>query len=150
VQNKGRIWNNDSIQDLIDSTLTYLKEHKYPIIEIHVEELIDYFEGDAPSGDTITLEQVLQSKWLLVHEVVEISELKKLGYSIAFDLLISKPIEVFKAHLTATEWEFQLARKEDARDWIKKRLNDVRNWLEDPNLQPSFVSKCQELLQEYG
>lgn len=142
--------NSKIIQEKIVSMSEYLKEHKYPIVKIKAEELITYFEGDAPSGDTTTLEQVLQSKWLLVHELVEISELKKQGYTIAFDLLVSKPTVVFQAHLIATDWEFQLARKEADNEWIRKRLNDVKNWLDDPNLQSSLSSKCRELLQKYS
>lgn len=142
--------NSKFIQEKIVSMSEYLRKHKYPIVKIKAEELIAYFEGDAPSGDTTTLEQVLQSKWLLVHELVEISELKKQGYTIIFDLLVSKPTVVFQAHLIATDWEFQLARKEADNEWIKKRLNDVKNWSEDPNLKSSSSSKCRELLQKYS
>ncbi|MBK5112136.1 MAG: hypothetical protein KGD59_04485 [Candidatus Heimdallarchaeota archaeon] len=150
MRNKNKARKFGSIQKKIDTISDYLREHNYSIVEIQAKELISYFDGEAPSGDTITLEQVLQSKWLLVHEVVEICELKKLGYSISFDLLVSKPIEVFQAHLTATKWELQLAKKEGADEWIRKRLNNVRSWLEDPNLLPTFTSKCHELLQKYG
>ncbi len=142
--------NTEIIQEKLVSMSEYLKKHKYPIVKIKAEELIAYFEGDAPSGDTTTLEQVLQSKWLLIHEVIEICELKKLGHTITFDLLVSESDIVFQTHLIATDWEFRLARKEGAEDWIKKRIEDVRSWLEDPDLLPSSFTKCHELLQKYG
>ncbi|MCE7745180.1 MAG: hypothetical protein GPJ52_08620 [Candidatus Heimdallarchaeota archaeon] len=142
--------NTEIIQEKIVWMSEYLKEHKYPIVKIKAEELIAYFKGDAPSGDTTTLEQILQSKWLLVHELVEISELKKQGYSITFDLLVSKPTVVFQAHLIATDWELQLARKEEDYAWIRKRLNDVKNWLEDSSLPSNLTTKCNKILEKYS
>jgi len=138
------------IQEKMDLICTYLNENKYPIIKVKAEELISYFEGDAPSGDTTTLQQVLKTKWLLIHEIVEISELKKMDFRISFDLLISNPTEVFQAHLVATEWEFHLAKKEGANIWIRKRLKNVKSWLNDPEMTSSHISKCYDLIQKFS
>ncbi len=66
------------IQKKINLFRTLLLKNSYLIEEIYTQELIDYFEGEAPSGDTITLDNVLQSKWLLIHEIIELNELKKM------------------------------------------------------------------------
>ncbi len=149
MQNHNKIMKIQFIQEKINSISRYLAENNYPVVEIQAEELIAYFEGEAPSGDTTTLKDVLQSKWLLIHEIVELCELKKTGYIITSDLLVSIPKIVFQAHLIATEWEFKIALKNKAKDWIKKRLEDVKNWLEDPTLQPESIIKCQELIEKY-
>lgn len=150
MRNIDQRYDIESIQYKIEAFSEYLKEQYYPIEEIHAYELIAYFDGDAPSGDSITLEMVFQSKWLLIHELVEISELKKQGLLISSELLVTKPLLVFDAHLIATEWEFSLALQESSNDWIKKRLKDVRGWLEDPSLPLYQSAKCQKLLQKYG
>ena len=67
---------------------------------------------------------VLQSTWLLVHEIVEINELKKLGKTIHSSLLRDEPSLVFDAHLIATDWELTLASSEEDFEWIKKRVEN--------------------------
>ncbi|NHJ06148.1 MAG: hypothetical protein EAX90_15075 [Candidatus Heimdallarchaeota archaeon] len=149
MRNKDQGFDIESIQIKIKAICEYLKEHRYPVEEIYAHELIAYFEGDAPSGDSITLEMVLESRWLLIHEIIEINELKKHKLLISSELLVTKPLLVFHAHLIATEWEFSLALHEGSNKWVKRRLNDVRTWLEDPSLPLDLSAKYQELLQKY-
>ena len=150
MQSRDNSSSLEIIQEKISSMSEYLRKFHYNITVIQAEELIAYFEGDAPSGDNTTLDIVLQSKWLLIHELVEINELKQQGFTISSDLLVSNPVEVFQAHLVATEWEFQLATKNDATEWIQKRLLDIRSWLEDPSLESELSYKCHELLKKYS
>ena len=49
----------------------------YEIETISAEEFHDYMTGGTPTGDKITLDDVLENEFLLVHELVEMSELKK-------------------------------------------------------------------------
>ncbi|HUT82786.1 MAG TPA: hypothetical protein VMZ29_16440 [Candidatus Bathyarchaeia archaeon] len=127
----------------------YLITNNYTPVDIYVQELQAYFEGDAPSGDSITLDMVLQKKWLLVHEIIELSELKKQSFTINSNLLFTQPAEVFNAHLIATEWELALALKENDRQWIQKRLKDIQSWLADTSLNNELKARCKKLYQMY-
>ena len=137
-------------QKKIDLIYSILREANYNAEIITLEELEKYFEGEAPSGDTITLEMIFKSKWLLIHEIVECSELKKLGYKIEFNLLHTKPQEVFLAHLEATDWELKLASKAGDMKWVKKRLFDVKSWLDDPNMVSKLKNRIGEILSKYN
>ncbi|MBN1329731.1 MAG: hypothetical protein JXA54_09685 [Candidatus Heimdallarchaeota archaeon] len=139
----------DFIQNKINETSDYLVVNKYPPVILHTQELQAYFEGEAPSGDSITLDMVLQSKWLIIHELIEITELKKQGFTISSELLLKCPEEVFNAHLIATEWELDLATKEGDHKWVQQRLKDIQNWLEDPSLKIEFFARCMKLLKKY-
>ena len=67
----------NKIQLLIDKIELQLKQFRIPHVKVSVEDLLEYFSYDAPTGDTTTLKDVLENKWLLLHELIEISELKK-------------------------------------------------------------------------
>ena len=138
------------IQQAIDVAIEFLEVYNYHLSPITAEELIAYFEGEAPSGDSIELEMVLQSKWLLLHELVELSELKRRGFTITAELLLSHPEDVFRCHLIATACELEIADKEGDDLWIQKRLQDVQQWLEESTLKADLKEKCLQLLQKYA
>jgi hypothetical protein len=137
------------IQEKIDASIETLQKNNYQINKIKAQELIAYFEGDAPSGDKITLQNILNSRWLLIHELVEINELKKIGLEIHAKLLITHTEVVFKAHLIATDWELTLAKKANDTIWIKRRMYDIKNWMENQDLANHFVKSCKDLLQKF-
>ena len=140
----------EKIQEKIDSIIGILLDNKYLMGNISAKELIAYFEGDAPSGDVTTLQDILNSKWLLIHELVEINELKKKGLEISSKLLFTHAESVFETHLIATEWELKLANEKKDADWIKRRLKDIETWLEDPTLSMRLKEKCINLLRIFG
>lgn len=137
------------IERKIIEVYLFLNENNFFPLKITANELLDYFKGDTPSGDTITLEMVLDSKWLLIHEIVELSELKKEGFEINSDILFTNPKEVFEAHLIATEWEIHFANKENDHQWIKRRRKDIQNWLDDSSLNEELKTRCIKLLQMF-
>lgn len=143
------IANLANLQSKMDKVLGYLKKNDYSFLPISASELVSYFEGDAPSGDTITLAMVLESKWLFIHELIELSELKRMGFSISSQLLFDNPSEVFFAHLIAVEWELALSFREGDHLWVKNRLKDIENWLTDPLILPGQVLRCQQLISKY-
>ncbi|MHA1127228.1 MAG: hypothetical protein ACTSO7_17890 [Candidatus Heimdallarchaeota archaeon] len=144
--NNDILQSNEELQEKIDSVKRILQENNYAIGDIFASELIAYFEGEAPSGDVISLQDILNSSWLLIHELVEINELKKKGLEISSKLLFTHSEVVFETHLIATEWELKLAAKGDDLDHVKNRIKDVKTWLEDPTLSSQLKKKCNDLL----
>ena len=58
-----------------------LREVEYESQHTSPKEFYDYMTGETPTGDIVTILDVLENDFLMIHEVVEISELKKLGIS---------------------------------------------------------------------
>ena len=137
------------LQTIIDNIISFLLYRKYPVEAILAIELISYFSGDAPSGDTTTIRDVINSKWLLIHEIIEIDELKKMGFIISSKLLYDHPEEVFQAHLKATEYELLFALKEGDFSWLKKRLKNIEDWLEDTTLSKTQLDQCRSLYEKF-
>lgn len=61
-------------------------------------------EGEAPTSDAVTLDDVLHNEFLMPHEVVEISELKKMGVPVNRQTIISFYTQVCEAYLTALDY----------------------------------------------
>ncbi|MHA1760235.1 MAG: hypothetical protein ACTSXA_06380, partial [Candidatus Heimdallarchaeota archaeon] len=79
-----------------------------------------------------------------------LSELKRRGFTITAELLLSHPEDVFRCHLIATACELEIADKEGDDLWIQKRLQDVQQWLEESTLKADLKEKCLQLLQKYA
>ncbi len=142
--------NKKEIQKKINNTISFLLKNKYPVDEVQAQELIDYFSGEAPLGDTTTIDDILDSKWLLIHEIIEIAELKKMGFQISVQLLYNHPIEVSQAHLKATKYELNFASEANDSSWVKSRLVHVRSWLEATTLPNELLDQCQQILNRFS
>ena len=138
------------IQLLIDKIELQLKQFQIPHVKVTAEDLLEYFSYDAPTGDTTTLRDVLENKWLLLHEIIEIGELKKMDLPLSIDLFYNHFDELLDAHMTATEYEFYLAKKLNNIDWLKKRLPLLTAWLHDTELPNRIQRRCLELRKKYS
>jgi hypothetical protein len=56
-----------------------LKQLHYSPEQISAKEFHDYMTGETFSEDTTTLRDVLGNEFLMIHELIEMSELKKRG-----------------------------------------------------------------------
>jgi len=140
----------NKIQLLIDKIELQLKQFRIPHVKVSVEDLLEYFSYDAPTGDTTTLKDVLENKWLLLHELIEISELKKKNLPLSIELFYDHFDELLDAHITATEYEFYLAKQFNDIDWLKKRLPLLTMWLDDSELPRRIQKRCLELRKKYS
>ena len=111
-----------------------------PVLE---SELRDYMAGETPTGDAVTLEEVLENDYLLVHEVVEVSELKKMGVPVDRETVMRHYPEVYRAHLTALEYELRYALSRGDHDWLRRRLPLVS--VEEPYLPRRFSCLKRDL-----
>ncbi len=143
-------FNYHDVQVLIDNIELILMKSVENYQNISSEELISYFDEPAPSGDLTTLSDILDKKWLLIHELVELSELKLMNLQISSHLLRTHPMEVEYAHITATEYEFKFAREGNDNGWIESRLKDVRTWLEDDDMPEDLKCRCFYLIDHFS
>ena len=135
----------------ISETVEILKKLGYTCEDVSPREFYDYVTGETPTGDTITLEDILQNEYLMVHEIVEISELKKKGIPITKQTIMDLyPRTTYEVHLTATEYELTHALNKKDYAWIKLRIAHAKNWLQDKNLLKELLPRCKSLIKKFA
>jgi len=107
--------------------------------------------GEILSDDVTTLRDVLGNEYLMVHELVEISELKKMGREIDKRVIIDSPKEIrYKAHFFAQEFEMNYAMAKKDYFWVKIRLRDHKKVLDtDPDLPLELRRTAQNIYNKF-
>ncbi|MDH5402024.1 MAG: hypothetical protein OEZ01_12695 [Candidatus Heimdallarchaeota archaeon] len=140
--------------EVIQNQIGNIEEIIRPVVSNYIpvgaSELKAYFDEEAPSGDTTTLSDILENKWLLIHELIELSELKNSGFTITASLLRTHSLEVEYAHITATEYELKFAFEGNDIEWINSRLENVKYWSNDDLLPHELRLRCDELILKYS
>lgn len=123
---------------------------------ISPQEFYDYMTGETPTGDTTTLKDVLKNEFLMVHEFVEISELKKMNIPINKWTIMKFYPNVYEAHFTALDYEVTYALNKKGHEWIRKRLKDFASQLDDPylplefnHLKQKMAPKCALIMKKF-
>jgi len=127
--------------------INYVAEH------VSAQEFYDYMTGEIFSEDTTTLQDVLGNEFLIVHELSEMSELKKMGRKIDKRVIVDSPKTViYKAHFKAMELELKYAIHKKDYYWTKFRLKQHReSVLEDnSNLPESLRSRGEEIYRKFS
>jgi len=102
----------EEIKEKIKEAELILTQRGYQYKRLEPREFFNYMTGENPSGDTIILRDVLDNRYLLVHELVEMSELKKRGIPVGKETVMSFHPEVYEMHMEAFEFELDLAVEE--------------------------------------
>ncbi len=135
----------------IKEAISKLKEIGYKSQQISPKEFYDYMTGETPTGDTITILDVLDNEYLMIHEVVEISELKKLGIPINKQtVMMTFPDPSYYTHYTATEYELDYALSKGDCDWLRFRMKHVKSWLEDEDLPQHLIPRYKALMKKFS
>jgi len=140
------------IENKIEATKKTLRSISYVIEEVSAQEFIDYMTGEIFSEDTTTLDNVLGSEYLMVHELVEINELKKMGRTIDKRVIVDSPKTViYDAHLTAMETELNYALYKKDYFWVKIRLRQHKESVldNDPNLPEEMRPRAETLFEKF-
>ena len=82
------------------------KQLNYVAKNTSAKQFYDYMTGEKFSEDKTTLRDVLDSDFLMVRELVEMSELKKMGRKINKRTVMESPkTMIYEAHFTTMEYE---------------------------------------------
>jgi hypothetical protein len=127
----------------LEETAEILKRIEYGSQPITTKEFYDYMTGETPTGDTINVLDVLGNEFLMLHEVVEISELKKMGVPINKHTVMAFHSSVYETHYTATEYELNY-------DWLKVRINHAKSWLEDDSMPTHLIPQCEAIIKKFS
>lgn len=108
--------------------------------------------GEIFSDDPTTLRDVLGNEYIMIHEMVEISELKKMGRTIDKRVIVDSPKRaVYDAHLTAMETELKYALFKHDTFWAKVGLRRHKESVldDDLNLPEELRPRAQEIYEKY-
>lgn len=139
----------DRINNRISAAVKILKNLKYEPVPISPEEFHDYLTGETLTGDKITIDEILGKDYFMVHELVEICELKRNKILITKRTMLDFPFAVYSAHIQATEMEFNYALVQTDYDWLRKRLQHASGWFEDPFLPDELRPRYEQLVKKY-
>jgi hypothetical protein len=140
------------IENKIEATKKALGSISYIVKEVSAQEFYDYMTGEIFSEDPTTLDDVLGSEYLIVHELVEINELKRMGRTIDKRVIVDSPKTViYDAHLTAMETELNYALNKKDYVWVKIRLRQHKESVldDDPNLPEEMRPRAETIFEKF-
>jgi len=143
---------SNEIGSKISKAKEALKEFGYDPADVLAKEFYDYMTGEIFSDDPTTLQDVLNNEYIMIHELVEISELKKTGRKIDEHVIMETPkIPFYTAHLNAMETELKYALHKRDTYWMKIRLRQHKESVldDDPNLPEELRPRAEEICGKY-
>jgi len=129
-----------------------LKQIGYEAMHVSAKEFYDYMTGEIFSENTTTLLDVLGNGFLMIHELAEISELKRMGRIIDKRAIADSPkAAIYRAHFKAMELELQYAMLKKDYFWAKIRLKQHKESVleDDPNLPESLKPLGEEIFNKF-
>ncbi len=139
----------EEIAKVIAENEAILTEASINIGDVTPQELLEYFSGETPTGDTTTINDVLLHPWLLLHEIAELKHLKFRGFVISRKLVWDNYLDVLEAHIAATAVELKIATMHGDYVWVSKRVKLIPLWLEDPAMPQPLRSTLLNLMEHY-
>ncbi len=124
-----------AIAQALRGARSLLREYGYPC-DVSVGDFVRWLHTDTPYPNP-SFDEIVSNRYYVVHELVEIGEVRRMGLRITKDVITRHMLEVDRAHERAAEAEFAVARNCGARDHLRMRLEHVRAWSKDPTLPPS-------------
>jgi len=141
----------DEIQEKMVAAMKIIQDLGYEAEDVSAKEFYDWMTGEIFSEDIATLRDVLGNEYLMIHELVEISELKKMGRKIDKCVIVDSPKEViYRAHFFAQEFGMNYAPKKNDYYWVKLRLRHHKGVLyDDPNLPDELRAVAQTIYDKF-
>jgi hypothetical protein len=138
---------NSGIKKVVEA----LKQFGYDNVDVSAKEFYDYMTGEIFSDDPTTIRDVLGNEYIMIHELVEISELKKIGRKIDKHVIMDTQRSTFYAtHFNALETELKYALYKGDTYWVKFRLKLFKESEDDdPNLPKELRPRVEEIYEKY-
>ena len=143
IEKRAKSMDRSQLQGALESAKTTLKGLGKTCI-VSADDIEAWFKADTPYPD-ITLDQVLLNRWLVIHEVVEIEAIKRMGLKIAKDTILKNPGLVDEAHFEAAAVELDAAIASRDSSHLKDRIKDISRWIENPGVLPEMKRKYSKL-----
>ncbi len=117
----------DEIQEMIEFRLNQthelLEEFEYELNKCTAEQFYGFLAGGKITNERVTLRDIVGNEYMMVHVVVEISELMRMGVEIGEKTVPETDVEkLYEAHLRAADFEMGYAVIIEDYYWMKHRL----------------------------
>ncbi len=122
----------DAVPSSVKTARRLLRAHGYEY-SVSPQELVAWLKTETPYPNPAN-EALLENRYLVVHEIVEIVEAKRMGLKITEDVIVKNMEKINDAHLIAAQVEFDVAAKDGAHEYLRSRYKDLKGWCEDPLL----------------
>jgi hypothetical protein len=145
----------DDLEEMITFRLTQtnelLDEFEYEVIKSTPEEFYAFLSGDKISNERVTLRDIIGNEYMMVHVVVELSELKRQGLTIGEKTVSDTDKEkLYEAHLRAADYEMGYAMLIEDYYWMKHRLDYLVNMIEnDKNLPEALKPAASKIYENF-
>lgn len=138
---------NSEVDRAVREARQLMRDHGYDCTTT-ADDLRRWFEADTPFDENFGLDEVLRFPLLVIHELVEIQNVKRMGLSLTKDVIIANLEMVDNAHLIATEVELKMAIATRDVNHIRDRLENIRMWSEDNTVTPENKEKYRRMHSE--
>lgn len=145
----------EEIQEMTEFRLTQthelLEEFEYELNKCDAEQFYAFLTGGKISNKNVTFRDIIGNEYLMVHVVVEISELIRMGIKIDTKTVSSADAEkLYEAHLRAADYEMGYAMLIEDYYWMKHRLEFLANMIEeDKNLPESLKPVASKIYDNF-
>ena len=130
------------IEFRLNQVIELLNEFEYELNACTPRELYDYLNGENFRESRITFRDRLGNEYLLLHSIVEISELKDAGLEINTKTLVTAPKNiVYNAHLKAMDYELGYSLILEDFYWLKHRLAYLGRDIKTDEFMPEEVKE---------
>jgi hypothetical protein len=132
------------IEEAVSQAKRLLREHGYHC-RVDAADLVRWFEADSDHDQDIDLDKVIAMPLIVVHELVEIDNVKRTGLELGKRVILDNPEAVEVAHIRATEAELEIALSTGNLEHVRTRLGHLRAWINDSSVPPGDREKYSEL-----
>ncbi len=130
---RGRMASDSEVRRAVAEAKNILREHGHEC-QTTAEELVLWFQADTPFDENFGLDVIIKTPLLVVHELVEIEQVKKMGLALTKDVIVNNLEKVDDAHMRAAEVELRIAASENDLEHLLARAENVRMWSEDDSV----------------
>jgi hypothetical protein len=96
-----------------------------------------------------TFDEIVSNPFFVVHELVEIEEVRRMGLRMTKDVIVKNPLPIAGAHLRAAEVEFRVAYDLKDVNHLRRRVEDAKAWCEDPVLTPALKKRHEAFREKW-
>ncbi len=114
--------------------------------DVTYDDLVDWFESEVPVPD-VEIGDIILEPLLVVHELVEIREIMKMGLDLSRESLSKNRERVWEAHLKAIATEMLVARRTHAFDHMRSRLGDIERCYTDSRIPAKLRADYGKLFE---
>ena len=141
----------EMIEFRLNQTHELLEEFDFELQKCDAEQFYGFLSGDKISNERVTIRDIIGNEYLMVHVVVEISELLRLGLKIGAKTISGTDIEkLYEAHLRAADYEMGYAVLIEDYYWMKHRLDYLVNMMEsDEHLPEALKPVAQKIYENF-